>query len=183
MTSWLARDSWMVRPAGTYIPPPACRGRQALRVEDGPAVLREVVELPLELAGQGADPRRRGVLFVSTTLSVCHEITNMKMTMRVGTTVQTISAMLLPWVCGGKRDVVRLASIADDGPHDQPFDEEEDRGRDDEDDRVQVAHLGALLRHRLGRVETGHERLAVLDDVHAEDERRRSRRGSEARRR
>ena len=91
--------------------------------------------------------------------------------MMVGTTVQTISAMLLPWVWGGERDVVRLASVADDGPDDQPLDEEEDRGRDDEDDRVQVADPGALLGHCLGRVETGDERLAVLDDIHAEDER------------
>ena len=73
--------------------------------------------------------------------------------MSVGTTVQTISAMALPWVWGGSVVVARLAPIADDRPHDQPFDDEEDRGRDDEDDRVQLADLGALLGHRDRRVE------------------------------
>ena len=38
---------------------------------------------------------------VSTVLSVCHEMTNMNATMSVGTTVQTISAIALPWVWGG----------------------------------------------------------------------------------
>jgi hypothetical protein len=37
----------------------------------------------------------------STLLSVCREITNMKMTMTVGISVQVTSARLLPWVCGG----------------------------------------------------------------------------------
>ena len=62
----------------------------------------EVVERPLELAGDGPDeevglrstwPRR--------VFSVCHEMTNRKRTMTVGTTVQMISARLLPWVWGG----------------------------------------------------------------------------------
>ncbi len=39
---------------------------------------------------------------VSTVFRVCHETMNMRMTMSVGTTVQTISATLLPWVCGGR---------------------------------------------------------------------------------
>ena len=37
----------------------------------------------------------------STSLSVCHESTNMNATMIVGTTVQTISAIALPCVWGG----------------------------------------------------------------------------------
>ena len=51
----------------------------------------------------------------------------MKMTMSVGTIVQTTSAMLLPWVCAGSVVVARLAPIADDRPDDQPLDDEEDR--------------------------------------------------------
>ena len=46
--------------------------------------------------------------------------------MSVGTTVQTISAMLLPWVCGGRSVSRRLAPVADDRPDDQALDE---RGR------------------------------------------------------
>ena len=44
----------------------------------------------------------------STALSVCHDTMNMKMTMIVGTTVQTNSAMLLPWVWGGRLTSVGL---------------------------------------------------------------------------
>ena len=61
--------------------------------------------------------------------------------MIVGTTVQTNSAMLLPWVCGGSVVVARLAPVADDRPDDQALDDEEDHDRDQEDDRVQVADL------------------------------------------
>ena len=40
-------------------------------------------------------------VLVSTTLSVCHETTNRAATMTVGTTVQTSSAIALPWVWAG----------------------------------------------------------------------------------
>ena len=62
----------------------------------------EVLELPLELAGDGPDLGLGVGEFVSTALSVCHDTMNMKMTISVGTTVQTNSAMLLPWVWGGR---------------------------------------------------------------------------------
>ena len=80
--------------------------------------------------------------------------------MIVGTIVQTISAMLLPWVCGGQRVVAGLAPVADDRPDDQALDEEEDRDRDEEHDRVQVADLRALLGHRDRRVEARDDPLA-----------------------
>ena len=94
--------SWTVRPAGTTIPPPWLDQRQELGVQDGlcrpssrysnchwnwPATARILVCASAELR--------------STSLRVCHEMTNMKMTISVGTTVQTSSAMLLPWVWGG----------------------------------------------------------------------------------
>ena len=47
--------------------------------------------------------------------------------MIVGMTVQTISAMVLPWVWAGRLVVARLAPVAEDRPDDQPFDDEEDR--------------------------------------------------------
>ena len=65
--------------------------------------------------------------------------------MIVGTTVQTISAMLLPWVCGGQLVVAGLAPVAEDRPHDQALDDEEDDHGDEEHDRVQLADLDALL--------------------------------------
>ena len=64
-----------------------------------------------------------------------------------------------------QRIVAGLAAIADDGPHDQPFDQEEDRDGDDEDDAVEVADLGALGRDRNGRVEAlDHPCAGARDD-------------------
>jgi hypothetical protein len=37
----------------------------------------------------------------STVFRVCHDTTNRKITMIVGTSVQVTSARLLPWVWGG----------------------------------------------------------------------------------
>ena len=68
--------------------------------------------------------------------------------MIVGTTVQTISAMALPWVWGGRLVVAGLAPVAQDRPDDQPLDDEEDDGRDEEDDGVEVPDVRALLGHR-----------------------------------
>ena len=64
--------------------------------------------------------------------------------------------------------VARLAPIADDGPHDQALDDEEDRDRDDEDDRVEVPDLGALLGDRDRRVQAGDEHAADLEHVDPE---------------
>ena len=58
----------------------------------------------------------------------------------------------------GRQDVIAgLAPIAQDGPDDQAFDHEEDDDGDQEDDRVELADLRALLGH-------GDRRVEALDD-------------------
>ena len=96
------------RPTGRDVHPAALLGQRLELGVDDLVGLVEVFEGPLELAGDGADLRLRSGELTSTELSVCHETTNMKMTMIVGTTVQTNSATLLPCVWGGSASSVGL---------------------------------------------------------------------------
>ena len=85
--------------------------------------------------------------------SVCHDSTNMIATITVGISVQITSSRLLPWVWTGSSVIGRLSPVADHGEDDEPLDDEEDRGREEEDDVVEVADLAALGGHGLWREE------------------------------
>ena len=160
MTSGLVRYSWTVRPG---------RDGQAAVRADRHELLEErlgallagcrvvvgghVVELPLELPGDRPDldvrlGRRRVHLVERLPRQHEHEGDDDRRDHRPDDLGDRVAVRL-----GREVDVLRPAPIADDGPDDQPFDEEEDRHRDEEDDVVQVADLGALLGHRDRRIE------------------------------
>ena len=128
----------------------------------------QVVELPLELPGQGADLRLRvgrgGVDGVEGLPRHDEEEDDDERGDDRPDELGDVVAVDL-----GRQGVVAgLAPVADDRPDDQRLDDQEDRHRDEEDDGVQVADLRALGRHRDRRVESGEELLALVEDVHAE---------------
>src|SRR5215203_6307892 len=114
MTSGLLRYSLTDSPAGTTMPPsvvPSARtGRNSVYSGAGGAG-------PPGACGSQSSGRYSNVHWnwpaiarilwsgaadtASTVFSVLHDTTNRSATMIVGTTVQTISATALPWVCGG----------------------------------------------------------------------------------
>ena len=63
--------------------------------------------------------------------------------MIVGTTVQIDLGEVVAVGLRRQLVVARPAPVADHRPDDQPLDEEEDRRRDQEDDRVEVVDLAA----------------------------------------
>ena len=154
MTSGLWRYSWIVRPAGSVRPPSGPSGAviDEERLQDRVrrrVVVGQVLERPLELAGDRADFRSAvAPTTTSTLLRVCHEIDEQE-----GDDDRRDDRPddLGDGVAVGLRRqlvVARLAPVADDRPDDQAFDDEEDDDRDQEHDRVELADLGALRRSR-----------------------------------
>ena len=136
-------------------------GEQRLGV--GWGVGGEVLERPLELAGDGLDEQvrlRRMSLHVIQRLPGHEE--QEEHDDRGDDRPDDLGEIVAVGL-GRQLIVAGLAPVADDAPDDEPFDEEEDDGSDREDDVVEIVDRVALDRLRLRREEALQDMRSVQD--------------------